>query len=87
MSIPASLLEIRSVYNALSTPHNSSPEEKDKLNRMSGVCLPAFITISKGSNFHKWREEGAAGCWQWWWLCHVCPADRSALETCPAAQR
>lgn len=76
-SIPASLLEIKSVYNALSTPRNLSPEEKEKLNRLSDVCLPAFITISKGSNFHKRREGGAPGYWCWW-CCATCALQTAA---------
>lgn len=47
------------MYTALNVPRNSSPKEKDKLNSPHSVCLPDVITISKGSNLHKQREQGA----------------------------
>jgi len=59
VSTPASLLERRSIYTALNPPRNSSPEEEDKLNSLSSVCLPGFITIGKGSSFHKQRGAGS----------------------------
>lgn len=63
VSAPASLLDIRCIYTALNAPRNWSHEEKDRLNSPHSVCLPDVIAISKGSNFHKQREQEPLPVW------------------------